>query len=117
MRVVCAWCDGVIGGRGSIVTHGICGDCSAKVFEPQFDFMESLPAAELARRARRRRSAGPASGPITAQRSFFWIRKTGGLGSGLCIGLLQNLEDPVEGRVDVAVVAEIRREPAVRVAS
>jgi hypothetical protein len=46
MRFVCAWCESPMGGRGSLVTHGICRDCLTDMFEPQFGFMESLPPAE-----------------------------------------------------------------------
>ncbi len=49
MKVVCAWCNKKIGGKGTLLSHGICNKCLAQVKQPLFDFMEGLPASPATR--------------------------------------------------------------------
>ena len=53
VKIVCAWCNTIIGGRGSLLSHGICKRCFADMFQPQFDFMRSLPAMPRAAKSTR----------------------------------------------------------------
>ncbi len=56
MKIVCAWCNAVIGGRGSRLSHGICKRCFADMFQSQFGFMQSLPRLPRSSRLARRPS-------------------------------------------------------------
>ncbi len=54
MKIICAWCNRVIGGRGSDLSHGICKRCFDDLLQAQFDFMTVLPTSPpLPRPARR----------------------------------------------------------------
>ena len=44
MKIVCAWCNGKIGGTGSLLSHGICNKCFGQFMQSQFDFMRTLPS-------------------------------------------------------------------------
>ena len=45
MKIVCAWCNRKIGGKGSLLSHGICKRCFTELMQTQFDFMHTLPVA------------------------------------------------------------------------
>jgi len=72
MKIVCAWCNKKIGGKGTSLSHGICNKCLAQLKQPQFGFMQTLtvsPTRALGGRTRNRsrpvRAAGyqrPGSG-------------------------------------------------------
>lgn len=49
MKIVCAWCNKKIGGKGTLLSHGICNKCLAQIKQPQLDFMETLPASPATR--------------------------------------------------------------------
>jgi hypothetical protein len=63
MKILCAWCNKVIGGRGAAVSHGICRSCFQDVFQDQFTFMASVPSGPTSQRGhrlvRRRAAAVP----------------------------------------------------------
>jgi hypothetical protein len=54
--MVCAWCDTPMGGRGSLISHGICKRCFTDMFQPQFNFMRAVPALDGSATGLRRRS-------------------------------------------------------------
>ena len=56
MKVVCAWCRVTISGRGVSLSHGICKKCFRMIFQPQFNFMEYLPASPQESRSSRRKN-------------------------------------------------------------
>ena len=45
MKIVCAWCNKKIGGKGTLLSHGICKKCLLQLKQPQFDFMQKLPVS------------------------------------------------------------------------
>jgi len=57
MKIVCAWCNKKIGGKGTSLSHGICNKCLAQLKQPQFGFMQTLavsPTRALGVRTRNR---------------------------------------------------------------
>jgi len=65
MKIVCAWCNKKIGGKGTSLSHGICNKCLAQLKQPQFGFMQTLavsptraPGARTRNRSRAVRAAG-----------------------------------------------------------
>jgi len=70
MKIVCAWCNEKIGGRGTELSHGICRKCFVLMLQPQFSFMEEMVLLTQedtqTRRAgvRRLRLAGPQQQPF-----------------------------------------------------
>jgi hypothetical protein len=55
---LCAWCGKRLsrGGRGPLVSHGICPRCFAGFLQFSFDFLEQVPRAPS--RAKIRKSTG-----------------------------------------------------------
>jgi hypothetical protein len=45
MKILCAWCGKVIGGRGSALSHGICRRCFQDYFQGHFEFLDTIPMA------------------------------------------------------------------------
>ena len=70
MKIVCAWCNARIGGRGTELSHGICRKCFFLMLQPQFSFMEEIallaPEDSEPRRpgARRLHTPGPQQQPF-----------------------------------------------------
>ena len=45
MKIVCAWCNGKISGKGTVLSHGICDKCFAELKQAKFEFVEVLTAS------------------------------------------------------------------------
>jgi hypothetical protein len=65
MKLVCAWCQKVIRGRGDALTHGICPRCASAFYELQFAFMRRLPPAPRPARNAQRRARGTRQRPAS----------------------------------------------------
>jgi len=42
VKIICAWCNAKMGGRGTELSHGICRTCFVLMLQPQFSFMEVI---------------------------------------------------------------------------
>ena len=65
MKIVCAWCNKKIGGKGTSLSHGICNKCLTQLKQPQFGFMRTLAVSRtraLGVRTRNRSRAVRAAG-------------------------------------------------------
>ena len=68
MKIVCAWCNAKMGGRGTLLSHGICKRCFSLLMQRQFEFMEELPYfAEHSRRVRPENAGRGAVSPRQSQ--------------------------------------------------
>jgi len=73
MKMVCAWCNRKMGGKGTLRSHGICDRCFSQFMQSQFDFMQTLPVGiptSLRTRSSNNHRAHPGEGkPPRASRS------------------------------------------------
>lgn len=74
MKILCAWCNKTIRGRGVAISHGICPPCFQDYFQEQFAFVD-LVTVELPERGRRRlglrsKCGGVESGRLVQQSLF-----------------------------------------------
>ena len=84
MKVVCAWCKVTISGRGAALSHGICKKCFSMIFQPQFNFMEYVPASSQESRGARRRNSDlgrGARGNFQQDLDFFHFLSQNGSGA------------------------------------
>ena len=70
MKIVCAWCNAKIGGRGTQLSHGICRKCFVLMLQPQFSFMEEITWPTLGETPTRRVGARRLSAPGAQQQPF-----------------------------------------------
>ncbi|MGA1237827.1 MAG: hypothetical protein ACO34E_13305 [Limisphaerales bacterium] len=61
MKILCAWCNKTIRGRGVGMSHGICPPCFQDYFQEQFAFVDLVKVEVSERGGRRRRAVGRSS--------------------------------------------------------